>query len=83
MDNNNQSNTLAWKLANDYAEEYLRKLKTDFVNQVGEELLRSIIIDVYLNAVQNTLNEVDSVAGCPSDPLLRICIWTHFYNIIE
>lgn len=76
MDNNNQSNTLAWKLANDYAEEYLRKLKTDFVNQVGEELLRSIIIDIYTNAIQNTLNEADKVIGCSFSSSL----WTHFYK---
>ena len=76
MDNNNQSNTLAWKLANDYAEEYLRKLKTDFVNQVGEELLKSIIIDVYTNAIQNTLNEADKVIGCSFSSSL----WTHFYK---
>ena len=76
MDNNNQSNTLAWKLANDYAEEYLHKLKTDFVNQVGEELLRSIIIDVYTNAIQNTLNEADKIIGCSfSSPL-----WINFYK---
>ena len=80
MDNNNQSNTLAWKIANDYAEEYLRKLKTDFVNQVGEELLRSIIIEVYLNAVHNTLNEVDTVSGCNTDIFSRINIWTQFYK---
>ena len=76
MYNNNQSNTIAWKLANDYAEEYLRKLKTDFVNQVGEELLRSIIIDVYTNAIQNTLNEADKIIGCSfSSPL-----WINFYK---
>lgn len=83
MNKEELSQTFAYKSAKDFADKYLDKLNTDFVNQVGEELLRSIIIDVYLNAVQNTLNEVDAVAGCPSDPLLRICIWTHFYNIIE
>ena len=83
MDYNELSKTIAWKSANDYADKYLDKLNTDFVNKVGEELLKSIIIDVYLHAVQNTLNEVDAVAGCPSDPLLRINIWTHFYNKIE
>ena len=83
MNKEELSQTFAYKSAKDYADKYLDKLNTDFVNQVGEELLRSIIIDVYLNAVQNTLNEVDAVAGCPSDPLLGICIWTHFYNIIE
>ena len=76
MDNNNQSNTLAWKIANEYAEEYLRKLKTDFVNQVGEELLRSIIIDIYTSAIQNTLNEADKIIGCSfSSPL-----WKNFYK---
>ena len=76
MDNNNQSNTLSWKVANDYAEEYLRKLKTDFVNQVGEELLKSIIIDVYTNAIQNTLNEADKVIGFSFSSSL----WIHFYK---
>lgn len=76
MDNNNQSNTLAWELANDYAEEYLRKLKTDFVNQVGEELLRSIIIDIYTNAIQNTLNEADKIIGCSFSSSL----WMYFYK---
>ena len=76
MDNNNQSNTLAWKSANDYAEEYLRKLKTDFVNQVGEELLKSIIIDVYTNAIQNTLNEADKIIGCSFSSSL----WMYFYK---
>lgn len=76
MDNNNQSNTIAWKLANDYAEEYLRKLNTDFVNQVGEELLRSIIIDVYTSSLQNTLNEADKIIGVSfSSPL-----WINFYK---
>ena len=76
MDNNNQSNTLAWKLAKDYAEEYLRKLKTDFVNQVGEELLKSIIIDIYTNALQNTLNEADKIIGCSFSSSL----WMYFYK---
>ena len=76
MDNNNQSNTLAWKLAKDYAEEYLRKLNTDFVNQVGEELLRSIIIDIYTNAIQNTLNEADKIIGCSFSSSL----WMYFYK---
>ena len=76
MDNNNQSNTLAWKLANDYAEEYLRKLKTDFVNQVGEELLRSIIIDVYTSSLQNTLNEADKIIGVSFSSSL----WMYFYK---
>ena len=76
MDNNNQSNTRAWKLANDYAEEYLRKLNTDFVNQVGEELLRSIIIDIYTNAIQNTLNEADKIIGCSFSSSL----WMYFYK---
>ena len=76
MDNNNQSNTLAWKLANDYAEEYLRKLNTDFVNQVGEELLRSIIIDVYTSSLQNTLNEADKIIGVSFSSSL----WMYFYK---
>lgn len=76
MDNNNQSNTLAWKIANEYAEEYLRKLNTDFVNQVGEELLRSIIIDVYTNAIRNTLNEADKIIGFSFSSSL----WMYFYK---
>ena len=76
MDNNNQSNTLAWKIANEYAEEYLRKLNTDFVNQVGEELLRSIIIDVYTSSLQNTLNEADKIIGVSFSSSL----WMYFYK---
>ena len=76
MNKEELSQTIAWKSANDYAEEYLRKLKTDFVNQVGEELLKSIIIDIYTNAIQNTLNEADKIIGCSfSSPL-----WMYFYK---
>lgn len=81
MNQEELSQTFAYKSAKDYADKYLDKLNNDFVNQVGEELLKSVIIDVYLNAIQNTLNEVDAAAGCPSDPLLRINIWKHFYNL--
>lgn len=70
------SQTIAWKSANDYAEDYLRKLNTDFVNQVGEELLRSIIIDIYTNAIQNTLNEADKIIGCSFSSSL----WMYFYK---
>lgn len=83
MNKEELSQTIAWKSAKDYADKYLNKLNIDFVNRVGEDVLSSIIIEVYLNAVQNTLNEVDAVVGCNADILSRINIWTHFYNINE
>ena len=76
MNKEELSQTFAYKSAKDYADKYLDKLNTDFVNQVGEELLRSIIIDVYTNAIQNTLNEADKIIGCSfSSPL-----WINFYK---
>lgn len=74
------SQTFAWKSAKDYADKYLDKLNIDFVNRVGEDVLSSIIIEVYLNAVHNTLNEIDAAVGCNADILSRINIWTHFYK---